>query len=70
MDSVNENFLSSYDIDEEPLSSPQELTGRPSILSAEKDGDLYLIKHWKDPSRYKTARLRLSGCMNFVSFTG
>ncbi|MGE8048398.1 AAA domain-containing protein [Pseudomonas monteilii] len=47
MDSVNENFLSSYDIDEEPLSSPQELTGRPSILSAEKDGDLYLIKHWK-----------------------
>lgn len=47
MESVKENFLSSYDIDEEPLSSPQELTGRPSIFSAEKDGDLYLIKHWK-----------------------
>lgn len=47
MDSVKENFLSSYDIDEEPLSSPQEISGRPSIFSAEKDGDLYLVKHWK-----------------------
>ncbi len=47
MDSVKEDFLCSYDIEEQPLSSPQELSGRPSIFSAEKDGELFLIKHWK-----------------------
>lgn len=47
MDSIMENFLSSYSLDEEPLSSPKESSGRPIIFSAEKDGDLYLIKHWK-----------------------
>ncbi|MDO7928396.1 AAA domain-containing protein [Pseudomonas sp. KFB-139] len=47
MDSVKENFLSLYEIDEHPLSSPHDLSGRPSIYSAEKNGELFLIKHWK-----------------------
>ncbi|MCL9802334.1 AAA domain-containing protein [Pseudomonas sp. AKS31] len=47
MDSVKENFLSLYDIDEQPLNSTHSISDRPTIYSAEKDGELFLVKHWK-----------------------
>ncbi|MDU8643945.1 MULTISPECIES: DEAD/DEAH box helicase family protein [Pseudomonas syringae group] len=46
MQSKTDDFLQRYEVDDEYLVAAPDLSGKPNILSAEKDGEIYIIKQW------------------------
>ncbi|SMS08823.1 helicase [Pseudomonas viridiflava] len=46
MDSVEKKFLENYNLSEVSSSTCGDSSGRPIIYNAEKEGDLFIIKHW------------------------
>ncbi|WP_449123393.1 AAA domain-containing protein [Pseudomonas sp. MPG01] len=46
MNSVDNEFLGRYNLDDIPLSLADDSSGKPIIYSAEKEGDSFIIKHW------------------------
>ncbi|MCD9116088.1 AAA domain-containing protein [Pseudomonas bijieensis] len=46
MQNTESEFLEKYNIDDIPLFLSDVISGKPIIYSAEKEGDLFIIKHW------------------------